>query len=84
MDLSQAGSIMGTPSYMPPEQARGETDRIDERADVFGLGSILCEILTGAAGVHGPGRDGDPPQGGRRRHGRRAWRGWTAAGPRPS
>ena len=46
-DLSRAGSIMGTPSYMAPEQARGEIDRIDERADVFALGSILCEILTG-------------------------------------
>ena len=46
-DLSRAGSILGTPSYMPPEQARGETDRIDERADVFALGSILGEILTG-------------------------------------
>ena len=50
---------------MAPEQARGETDRIDERADVFALGSILCEILTGDAGLHGPGLDGDPPQGGR-------------------
>jgi serine/threonine-protein kinase len=45
--LSRAGSAMGTPSYMAPEQARGEIDRIDERADVFALGSILCEILTG-------------------------------------
>ncbi len=46
-DLSRAGSAMGTPSYMSPEQARGEIDRINERADVFALGSILCEILTG-------------------------------------
>ncbi len=44
---STAGSILGTPAYMPPEQARGEIDRIDARSDVFGLGAILCEILTG-------------------------------------
>jgi serine/threonine-protein kinase len=38
---------MGTYGYMPPEQARGEVDRIGARADVFGLGAILCVILTG-------------------------------------
>ena len=42
-----AGSVMGTPTYMPPEQAIGAIDRVNERSDVFGLGGILCAMLTG-------------------------------------
>jgi len=42
-----AGTMLGTPAFMAPEQAGGELDRIDERTDVFGLGAILCVILTG-------------------------------------
>ena len=51
------GSVMGTPAYMPPEQARGEIDRLDERTDVFGLGAILCQILTGRPPYVGEDRD---------------------------
>jgi serine/threonine protein kinase len=46
-DGTQAGRAIGTPAYMPPEQARGKVDQLDPRSDVFGLGAILCEILTG-------------------------------------
>ncbi len=56
-DLSQDGSVLGTPAYMAPEQARGETESIDRRADVFALGSILCEILTGAPAFAGRNSD---------------------------
>lgn len=44
---TQAGSVLGTPAYMSPEQAAGEITKIDQRSDVFGLGSVLCCMLTG-------------------------------------
>lgn len=44
---TQAGSLLGTPAYMPPEQAIGAVDQIDTRSDVFGLGGVLCAVLTG-------------------------------------
>jgi Flp pilus assembly protein TadD len=46
-DATQAGSLLGTPAFMPPEQAIGAVDQIDEQSDVFGLGAVLCAVLTG-------------------------------------
>ncbi|MGP0067865.1 MAG: protein kinase domain-containing protein [Isosphaeraceae bacterium] len=56
-DVSRPGSVMGTPAYMAPEQARGEVESLDERVDVFALGSILCEILTGNPAFSGGSPD---------------------------
>jgi hypothetical protein len=46
----------GTPAYMAPEQARGESDRIDFRTDIFGLGGVLFYLLTGCSPYGGSTR----------------------------
>ena len=45
--LSQSGMIIGTAQYMPPEQAEGRINSIDERSDIYSLGALLYEMLTG-------------------------------------
>jgi serine/threonine protein kinase/formylglycine-generating enzyme required for sulfatase activity len=66
------GQVAGTPAYMPPEQARGENDRIDQRSDVYALGAVLYEILSGRPPYSGSGASalarvlaGPPPPVGR-------------------
>ncbi|KAF0242878.1 MAG: serine/threonine protein kinase [Planctomycetota bacterium] len=57
LDLTMEGDILGTPAYMPPEQAAGHVQEMDHRSDVYALGAILYEVLT----LH-------PPFEGRTRH----------------
>ncbi|MDC0742529.1 protein kinase domain-containing protein [Polyangium mundeleinium] len=51
--VTESGMTIGTPGYMAPEQARGETPRVDGRADLFSLGAVLFECVTGRPAFEG-------------------------------
>ena len=51
---TMAGTVMGTPQYMAPEQARGEVETLDARADIYALGAILYHLLALRPSVSGP------------------------------
>ena len=61
-ESTRAGSAIGTPGYMSPEQARGDIDKLGPASDVFSLGATLYHLLTGRPAFEGRGLRGAPPE----------------------
>ncbi len=55
-ELTRAGDFLGTPAYMSPEQAAGAVDDVDTTTDVYSLGAMLFELLTGSLPFAQPNR----------------------------